>query len=526
MNPERFTVEWTLRSGLMRRAHLVPNETSARILARELCIAWVEVSDGNSGAAGQLRVAIPMFCDVMSDQVGFLPDKDGIAAIRIRHLDAWESWLLQKQAEQQSDNAYRHAVYMSALLRWIEDATPGSLHPLVAKRITEKTRLSHMPGDAMSDFSDAEVEAFKQAADAVRLRHSGDLDRACPDVLIALHIELSIETGEPPEVLRGITMDDITASTTNPHGADMSMAELAAAGLVSSYTVVLHKGRSRAQEEVMYSIPRERAVVRVLNEVISRTAPVREAQGFLSLWVTQLSRATALMDWTAHSLHEWIGRHMRPEISQPHDYRRFRKSAIAAEVISNTPIFLTAQRRHTPRTFFQRYTNSPDMRRHVGRLWVDTADDLLRRAIGPTVVTQSQAFRLDVESQSISILDDERVPSATQGALAGCHDPNRSPYADDGETCPVSRTGKCFTCPNAVIRRDHLPALVLLHGISNPDAAVSPDTWTALWKDIYEATTTVIGLFPPAQVAEARAHAAEVLVDDGLRHGIRGHESE
>ncbi|MCT1365059.1 MULTISPECIES: hypothetical protein [unclassified Microbacterium] len=521
---EVFIVTYELPSGV-RRLRLIPAQLDAPLLGKELAIAWVALARHNANALPSLRTAIPRFCTIVARQPGFDPLHDGLEDLRRRHLDAWERVLLDDQAERGTEFPYRLAIYLSALLRWIEDEQPGRLHPSVVARTAEKTRLTPADSHPLEEFSKRELFHIRRAALELLKPMEEKATSCAPDTLIALHILLSLATAQPPEVLRVLTMDDVLAATTDQRGADMDTAALAAAGLATSYSVMMHKWRAHSSTEETFLRKRHARIVRLLDDLISRTNALRERSSLRSLWLTVNSRGEIRRpDWSQPSLSDWLKKYVKEEISRPHDWRRFRKSSIARDVIDNTATFLATQHRHSPATFFDNYTASPSMRSHLRKLWGQTAGDMHKRAMGPTVVVDGEVVRTDAANQNIAIVSSADVPLSSAGGLTGCIAPEQSPYAKEGEACPVSRAGKCFTCPNAVITAEHLPAIVLFNEITSPDAAASFSTWSSVWSEIHDSTNTILSLFPEASVAEARQHTPEVLVDLGLRQGLRGRD--
>lgn len=523
---ETFVVSYELPSGL-RRLRLVPAQLEASVLARDLAFAWVALARHNTNALSPLRTAIPRLCAVVARQPGFESQHQGLASLRSRHLDAWERLLLDDQAERGTEHPYRLFIYMSAFLQWIEDEQPGRLHPGVVTRIAKKTRLTPVDGPPLEEFSKRELFHIRKAARDL-LNPAAGGERNCePETLIALHVLLSLETGQPPEVLRVLTMDDVIATTTDARGADMDTAGLAAAGLTTSYSVMMHKWREHASTEEIFSRKRHARIVRFFDDLISRTNSLRERSALRALWLTvHTDGKIGRVDWTQPSLSDWMKKHVKEPVSRPHDWRRFRKSAVARDVIDNTDTFLATQTRHSPATFFDRYTASPSMRSHLRKLWAKTAGEMHKRAVGPTVIVDGDPVLIDATNQVTAALTPEEVPHSFEGGLTGCSAPEESPYGKEGEVCPVSRAGKCFTCPNAVITAEHLPAIVLFNEITSPDAAASLSTWASVWRDTHNSTTTILSLFPATSIAEARQHTSEVLVDLGLRQGLRGRDDD
>ncbi len=303
----------------------------------------------------------------------------------------------------------------------------------------------------------------------------------------------------------------------------MDTERMAVAGMADSYTVTLRKNRAHLVEEVTWTREREPTTIRYLDALIRLGDPLRRATKLRNLWMMKNEWGVAVAaPWGRMSLTEWFDRYVAGDISTPHDTRRFRKSAIAAEIIADPATHLRRQRRHTQHILFDHYTNSPALRQEAGERFVRSISELRDRALGPTIDTGDRIVKLDSVTGEVTDLDENALPESVGGALAGCRDPEDSPHAPRGEICPMARMGTCFTCPNAIITVEHLPALVLVNAVSAPDAAVNPTTWQKVWGFIHEATVAILQMFPRDAVEDARLHTDEVLVDLGLRHEMRG----
>ncbi|MFD7870675.1 MULTISPECIES: hypothetical protein [unclassified Microbacterium] len=492
-------------------------------LAQELAARWVESAVINPSAVSTIRTAIMRFCKHMSSEVGFDNRTDSLKHLRRRHLNSWEASLLREQAMKQTDTTYRYAVNMFAFLRYIEDRFPGTIHPEVLDRVREPTRLRHIRREPLPDFSEDELNRIKAAVRNITWRNGSWTTNASADVLIAFQIALCISTGEPPEVIRGITLDDISASSADPRSVGMDTERIAVAGLADSYTVVLRKNRAHIVEEVTWRRNREPTTLRYLDALIRLGAPLRRAAKLHALWIMKDEWGNIIpAPWGDLSLSGWLFRHVAGVISTPHDTRRFRKSAIAAEIIAEPSRHLRTQRRHTQEMLFDHYTNSPALRLDAGERFVRSISELRDRALGPTIDTGDGVVQLDPVTGEVANVDENALRGSVAGALTGCRDPEDSPHAPQGEVCPMSRMGTCFTCPNAIITVEHLPAVVLVNAVSAPDAAVNPTTWQKVWGFIHAATATILQMFPRDAVNDARLHTDEVLVDLGLRHEMRG----
>lgn len=517
-----FVAEYSMPYGI-GRAYLRPATTDAPELVTALARVWVDVAKNNPTTVGTLRVAILRLAKHLGTQVGFDPSKHSLEDLRRRHIDSWESTLVEWQAARPTDNPYRVATAMFALLRFIEDHQPGTLHPEVYTRVLQPTRLRHIRGDPMPDFSDDELSRIKAAVRKLTWSDDGWAAVASADVLIAFEVALCIATGEPPEVIRALKLDDVVATSADPRSSGMNTEQMAAAHLADSYTVVLRKHRAHLVEEVTWTRKREPTTLRYLDALIALGAPLRRAAGLRGLWIMKnRSGSIQLAQWPRLSLSSWFDVHVEGAVSAPHDTRRFRKSAIAAEIIAEPERHLRLQRRHTEGVLFDHYTNSPALMLDAGQRFVRSVSDLHERALGPTIDTGVDVVELSPTTGEVASVDRAALPDTVGGALASCRDPEDSPHAPHGVVCPLARMGTCFTCPNAVITVEHLPAVILVNAVSAPDAAADPTTWQQVWGFIHRATAIILQLFPRDVVDDARLYTDDVLVDLGLRQELRG----
>lgn len=517
-----YIAEYATPHGL-KRAHIDAEHAHTPALVHALATHWVQIAQINPSAVQTLRIGILRLSEHMASELGFDRTSGALADLRRRHLDSWEASLLRWQAKLVTDHPYRTAVYMFAFLRYIEDREPGILDAETYGRVLQPTRLAHIRRDPLPDFSEPELTAIKAAVRTLTRDGEAWTTNPSADVMIAFHAALCISTGEPPDVLRALTIDDVSATSADVRSVGMGTEQIAAARLADSYTVVLRKNRAHIVEEVTWTREREPVTVRYIDALIELGSPLRLLTGTRSLWVMRDARGRVkVAPWGRLNLDKWIGRHVDQAISAPRVPGRFRKSAIAAEIIADPARHLRTQRRHTQDMLFDHYTNSPALRHDAGERFVRSVTELRDRALGPTIDTGDGIVQLDPTTSQVVNVHPAAVPQSVSGALTGCRDPEDSPHAPRGEVCPMSRMGTCFTCPNAIITLEHLPALILVNSVSAPDAAVGRTVWKKVWGAIHEATTTILQMFPRTAVDEARQHTDEVLVDLGLRHEMRG----
>ena len=498
-------------------------------LAQELAEAFLVVGGEVSGSAQPLQTAVRDFLAFMDDQPRSADRGLALSDVRRQHLDAWEVAMLQRQREERTDTAYRYVVHLFALLRRIEDDNPGTLHPDVNRRLESSTRLPHIrrPGD--TELAPREVRALRAAAHRQVYRAlRRDTRTATPDVLIALHILWSLSTGEPPEVIRAVMLDDVIASTTPQHDqatADMSHAQrltyLASLDAVTTYAVTFHKRRSGQTYQRVFT-PHQRAVFRAITNTIVLGAPVREELQTNALWVVRTRNGPRRADWRELPLGRWITRHLPDrDISLPHVYRRLRKTVTTREALADPVRYLRDGRRHTARTFFDHYTNSTVLRAHAGRVLMDSINEVFDAAVGGPTVILPEAENLISRGTPVQMLTPEEVEALKRGELetpmAACRDPLDSPHGQEGHLCPVATTGDCFACPNALILRRHLPAALRLAELTHPDRAAKIEVWAQRWRMVHDTLTqAVLPAFSDDDIADATAHTDEVLLDPTL----------
>jgi hypothetical protein len=490
------TMSWA-HYGSLHTASLMPGDFELPQLAASLADKWLEICLEQGRADGGLATAVRGFLrhvgeqpHAVGSQAGF-----GLPDLRRRHLDAWELDLLAAHRAAGSDTNYRKAVYVLALLDRIDADHPGVLHREVTERLESHTRLGHHRNPGLAAYSREEVRRLRGAAHRQVHAHLQD-PNATPSaqLLVALHVLLSLATGEPPEVLRSLTVDDVVATTAPEH--DPALAGLTAAqrlrwiaerDLATQYAVTYHKNRAHQSYQDVYA-RRDHSAHQALTTLIRVTSELRDRSGLAALWQQQRpggritepawnTPALRLQRWTASA---------GLEVSQPCVFARFRKVVVAGEALAQPRDYFSGRRRHAPRTFFGHYTNSSILRAESGRLLLEGTDRMFDAAIaGPTVVTP-EAEELLGEGLPAPGLDLATAAALMGGELDGphaaCRDPQDGPFSPSGQTCPLSMTGTCFNCSNALVTRHHLPAALAIADIADPDRAADVQAWLEHWK--------------------------------------------
>lgn len=529
--------QWT-KYGSTNESVINPGDYQCRRLAAALADTWLEVAEEMGRPHVELLNAIRQFLVHVDGQLHAVDARDdmGIADLRRRHLDAWEAQLLLEHQAANSDTAYRKAIYLFALLRRIEEDAPGTLHNEVLERMESDTRLWHHRNEGIPAFTEKEVRKIRGHAHRTVHRHiASGASEPTADVLIALHVMLSLSTGEPPEVIRTLTVNDVIATA----GADTDeatsrmtpparLAWLALRDRADEYAVTFTKRRAQETYTDIYR-RRDHSAHRALGRLLVITAGLRTESGNDALWLVRRPSGDItepLWNQSTYGLRPFLDRGGLDIVGKAL-WMRLRKVVVGREASADPTRYLRARRRHTPETFFEHYTNSEVMRAKHGRILVDSINEKFETAVmGPTVVTPD-AEGLIAAGEHAPGLDDATAQALVSGDLDGpqtaCRDPRDSPFAPAGEVCRLSMTGTCFGCGNALITAHHLPAALVIADVADPDKAADLNVWRDYWKPIYDTITEVVlPAFPPEAIESARARTHLVPLDLGTRNDLRG----
>lgn len=537
-NGDQFTYEWTIY-GDVRSQTIDPASFETPVFAAELAETWLQVQTEfgrhenslTSGLVDLLRSlgALPLTDDEKS--------RFAVRDLRRAHLDLWELSLLARHREAKSDTAYRKVVHVFALLRRHEHDHPGALNAEVADRLVRQPRLWHHRNEGMSALSEEEIRAWRRWAYQKAKSALSQSDRGIGDVdvQIATHVLLSLATGEPPEVLRTLTVHDLEATATPAADGSLPglspidrLGYLAENDLIELLRVRYTKNRAHETYDEVYA-RRDTAPFTAFRWALMLNAAARTNSGNPLLILMKDERGVIKQPpWRRDSyLLSAIARRNDLPLSGPNQWARLRKVATTREVLADPRSYLSNGRRHSAKTFFGHYTNSSVLRAKAGRILMDSVNDMFDSAIsGPTIVTPEaeQALRAGADAPGIDP-DTARALVAGQldGPHAGCRDPLDSPYEKKGAVCTKSITGTCFACPNALITLHHLPAALAIQEMTHPDRAADPGTWQSHWKPIYDTITEVVlPAFTPEQVQRARQQANLTPIDAGVLNDMRG----
>jgi hypothetical protein len=513
------------RHGMPFRHVIDPGRYRCQRLACELADKWLEVAPELGRAVDAIAVAIRSFLRFTDTAWPEAAAGLTLAVLAREHLDGWEADQLARQRRDRADAPYRRVVDFFALLRRIGEDTPQALSPQAAARLRHGTRLEHIRKPASPEFDERERRLMLEAADRLVSAALASPDQGPgPAVLVALHIQLSLATGEPPEVLRELQATDVVPG------------DAASPGRSREVTVTYTKLRSAERYQVTYT-RRERAALDGFTYAIGLTRPLRARTPAASLWlVAGPGHPARQASWfgPSYSLRTWVQTHVRDEdgnpaaISEPMVFRRFRKTVTAHEALADPAGYLRSRRRHSPRTFFGHYTASPVLRAEAGRILLDAIGEQFDAATSgsPLVITPDAEHLLESGGRAPG-LSPLTAKKLTAGELdtpvAACRDPLDSPHAPHGSPCPVFANGQCYQCPYALITRRHLPAALALAERLHPDRAPDPALWARHLEPVYRFLTSVVfPAFSEADISAARQLAGQAFLDAGRRNDTGG----
>lgn len=534
----KFTFEWTDYDDQLA-VTIDPATFDTPVLAGQLGATWLQVLT----EFGRNERSLTTGLLELLRSIGLLPltddakSKFAVCDLRRSHLDLWELNMLARHREAKSDTAYRKVVHVFALLRRHEDDHPGALHKEVADRLARQPRLWHHRNDGLPPLSPEETRAWRRWAYQKAKGALTQPDRGITDIDVqtATHVLLSLATGEPPEVLRALTIHDIEATATTEVEDSLGalspvdrLAYLAENDLIELLRVRYTKNRAHETYDEAYG-RRDTAPFTAFRWALTLNTAARSESGHLSLILMKDTHGTVRQPpWqrAVYRLSEIAERNGLP-LSGPNHWARLRKVATTREVLADPRAYLANGRRHSAKTFFGHYTNSSVLRAEAGRILIDSVNDMFDSAInGPTIVTPDaeQAIRTGADAPGI---DPDTASALVAGQLdgphTGCRDPLDSPYEKKGTVCTKSITGTCFACPNALITLHHLPAALAIQAMTHPDRAADPRTWQTHWKPIYDTITeVVVPAFTPEQVKQARQQANLTPIDAGVLNDMRG----
>ncbi len=512
-------------------------------VAAELADLFIPIYPEVLGSTESVVPGMRSFLEWLSQEIGPVPQS--LAEVTAVHIQGWERSLHKHLEEFPGGKPHSKFVHLRALLLRISQDEPDRIHPTLHALLNSPivTTLPEMrPVGGLTPFTADEHRrilhaAYRDVVEGLRLAADGQIEhlsRRMPAMLPALHVLLSIGTGEPPEVLREVLLSDIrplvpAAEMTTP-ADDERAAWLQGIALSrpSGYYVQFCKERAHMVYNTLVT-RRNRHSCFALEASLAITAPFRIPGGSDALWVDEQGRHAWFKD--RKGLSSWLKSH-GINVDGAKAFARFRKAVVGAEAMASPAAYLAMAQRHRPGTFFRSYADSEVMRAHSGRILMGAIESAFEEAIHPTVVTPSDVRRIEQGSIPNHLrldADEQRALLAgdMEGPHAACRDPLHSPFDRVGEACGSSATGLCFVCPNAVITERHLPALVFFASHLNPHRAGDIEAWKRTWEPVWSSITQgILPRFDDALVEHARSLIDDVYVDIGVRQDLAALEVE
>jgi hypothetical protein len=364
--------------------------------------------------------------------------------------------MLGRHRTAKSDVAYCMVIYLFALLRRHEDDHPGTLHPDVTDRLARQPRLWHRRNEGMPALSEEETKAWRRWAyqkvkGALALPDRGISDI---DVQTATHVLLSLATGEPPEVLRVLTVHDIEATAApTAEGTVTGLARLgylAENDLIELLRVRYTKNRAHETYDEVYA-RRDTAPFTAFRWALMLNAAARtDSCNPLLILMKDKRGIIKQPPWRRdpYFLSAIATRNGLP-LSGPSQWARLRKVVTTREVLADPRTYLSNGYRHSAKTFFGHYTNSTVLRAKAGRILVDSVNDMFDSAVnGPTIVTPDaeQALRAGADAPGVDpdtasalwpAISTDRTPDAATHATAPTR--RKEPSARSPSPAPASR---------------------------------------------------------------------------------------
>ncbi len=538
----RRTVRYS-RPGSSWAIHLDPGRYGCASLAEQLGDVWAHLADIGAGSPDAQLAAIRSLLSSVDAMAG--GSDLGLADLSLEHLEAWEAGLLAAQRSSPSATPYTKAIHLMAVLRWLSNQPDSPLRPEVTERARRGTRLEPFRKAGPDEYSRRERRRLVRAAidvvkdEAGRLRGSsgaGQCFAPSTEALIACHVLLSAATGEPPEAIRMLEVTDLALDPVDPSLRGLGPDALAAGGQrVGEVRASFRKNRAHVAYERSY---RGWLARFAFPATLRLTGPLRSRYGLAHLLVGlsadgqprrfEANRCGGLTAWARHQ-------GIAEEVSKPHTFGRLRKAAVVGAVENDPAGYRRDRRNHSTETLFAHYLTSERTKNRQGAKLAVRVRALFGAAMaggeatkegkGPTVVDEGalRLLRAGLPAPGLAPGTARRLAdNELDGPMAACKDPLSSPHVPAGQVCPFSANGSCYRCPNALITKRHVPAILGLVEAIDPARAGDLAVWSRNWEDIYLFLTTAV---LPALGVEAVDHAhpgRTFPIDPGVRNQPRG----
>jgi hypothetical protein len=188
---------------------------------------------------------------------------------------------------------------------------------------------------------------------------------------------------------------------------------------------------------------------------------------------------------------------------------RLRTSVEVRRTIRADGDLRTAAQTNSPDVLFASYLRNDPVAKDYAAGVVATAIEKAENAVrsnhgGPTIVTVPDDPSVAVGLGLTSTETDALLAGELDVAFAACTDPAGGPQTDATGTCVASAL-TCFECRNAVVTRNHLPAIVTLrHELVDARQNLPVREWTDRYgRTLEQVDRNILPAFTPAEVQRA-----------------------
>lgn len=307
--------------------------------------------------------------------------------------------------------------------------------------------------DDLDDASSSASPIYRSIDRVMSYLYPSDQD------LIAFRTLLQLETGAAPEEWTGVTVQDIEPSSDALH--------------VRLYKARAHRSRTIRCATTETDTDRGWKAGDLVRRLIAVTEHARSEATSMNLpsgdalFLTVQRTIGRSLEPRATPFHRRpfsaILATISPEVSQPHDARRLRKTvkSIRAAVLRSADT--AAGDDHSIAVYQRHYAQSTTVHVLAGAaVNAAQAQVFTRLRNGPLLVKSPASVVVTDESGALSSAAAEELSSSTTDramSVAQCSSPYDSPFSPTGRLCE-HRPSMCFACPNAIVFSDHLPRVL------------------------------------------------------------------
>lgn len=290
--------------------------------------------------------------------------------------------------------------------------------------------------------------------------------------LVAFRTLLQLETGAAPEEWSAVTTGDIERASGALH---VRMHKTRAHRTRTVRCAITDDGRGWRSGDL---VQRLLAVTEIAREEARETGLKGSEALFLTVQRTNSRHLVARPESFSGRPFTTLLASISPEISQPYDARRLRKTVKSVRAAVLRSADTAAGDDHSIAVYQRHYAQSTTVHILAGAA-VNTAQrQVFDRVQGPMFL---RAAASSVADEGVGALHAaataEVAASATEREMnvAQCASPYESPFSPAGRLCE-HRPSMCFACPNAIVFADHLPRVLAYREILRQHEKEMPPT--------------------------------------------------